>query len=223
MWQSTSGNQAPTNLNMNNFKAALDALGHVAKGCRFAVRISPVNGSTKNRLSSLSYASEIPNLIYVCDAVEFPGRGFDVSDIRYYGPSQSFPNNTMYGGQGGGSASLSFICGTRGIERQLFDDWQDIINPTTTFNFRFPEEYYGQIDIFQFADYGKSTGSVKFKPEKVLEPEVIYSWRLNKAWPTLVAPQQVTWADQDILRLNVTFAYKWWERPGDTEQASTKK
>lgn len=222
MWKSTSGNEAPTNLNINNFRSALDALGHVAKGCRFAVKISPVQGSQGNLLNALSYKSDLNNLIYVCDAVEFPGRGFDVSDIRYYGPSQSFPNNTMYGGQGGGSASLSFICGTKGIERQFFDDWQDIINPTSTFNFRYPDKYYAQIDIFQFADYSKGTGSSKFDPKFPLEPQVIYSWRLNKAWPTLVAPQQVTWADQDILRLNVTFAYKWWDRPGDTENFNSK-
>ena len=203
MW---NGTNPPANLNLNAFKTALDDLGQVAKACRFAVKISPSQGTQGNLLNALSYSSKIGNLLYVCDAAEFPGRGFDVSEIRYYGPSQAFPNNTQYGP----GTSMSFICRTDSIERQFFDDWQDIINPINTYNFRFPDKYYAQVEIFQFAEYGVSKDSK--------DPKVIYSWRLHRAWPSLVTPQQVTWADEGILRLQVTFAYKWWDRPGDSEK-----
>lgn len=201
---SWNGSNSPTGLDVNNFRSALDSLGQVAKSCRFAVTITPVQGSQGNLLNALSYRSELPKMIYVCDVAEFPGRGFNVSETRYYGPAQVFPNNTVYQ-----PANFSFICRTKSLERQFFDDYQDIVNPINTYNFRFPDKYFTQVDIYQFAEYGVSKESK--------DPQVIYSWRLNRAWPMLVSPQPVTWADQDILRLNVTFAYKWWDRPGDTE------
>ena len=59
--------------------------------------------------------------------------------------------------------------------------------------------------------YDNFTNSAKMT-DKTIKPIATYGWRLNKAWPTLVNPQQVTWADQDILRLQVTFTYKYWDR-----------
>ena len=64
----------------------------------------------------------------------------------------------------------------------------------------------------------KPSGSPAIK----YEPEIIYGWKLLKAWPMMVNPQQVTWADTDILRLQVTFAYKYWDRPGDREGIAKK-
>jgi hypothetical protein len=153
-------------------------------------------------------------LIYLCDAAEFPGRGFSITPARYYGPSIQFPNNVEYG-----PASLSIICRTQGIERQFFDDWQDIINPVDTFNFNYQNDYACSIEVYQFAEYGASAAGSN---GTTVKPLPVYSWRLIKAWPTLVNPQQVTWADADILRLQVTFAYKYWDRPGDTERIIDK-
>ena len=180
----------PQSLSLNDFKSAADALGQFAKGCRFVVKINP----------STAMLSSLPrnDLIYMCEAAEFPGRGFDVTQIRYYGPSQVMPNNSMYN-----TCNLQFLCRSASTERAFFDDWMEYINPTTSFNFEYPNNYYCTIQIFQFSEFGG-----------VQSPSnAIYGWTLNKAWPTLVNPQQVTWADQDILRLQVTFAYKYWDRP----------
>ena len=179
----------PRNLKMTDVMAASNAAGPLARSCRFAVTILPTNPS-----SSLSARSD---LIYMCESVEFPGRGFDVTQIRYYGPSQVMPNNTMYN-----TAALQFLCRTNSVERAFFDDWMEYINPTTNFNFQYPDNYYASIDIYQLAEYGDK------------DAKATYGWRLHKAWPTLVTPQQVTWADNDILRLQITFAYKYWDRPG---------
>ena len=179
----------PRNLRMSDIEAAINGAGPLAKSCRFAVMITPT--------TNLS----VPNdLMYMCESVEFPGRGFDVTQIRYYGPSQVMPNNTMYN-----TANMQFLCRTMSPERQFFDDWMDYINPTTNFNFEYPDNYYASVNIYQFAEYGADT--------KATDPIATYGWKLHKAWPTLVNPQQVTWADGDILRLQVTFAYKYWDRP----------
>lgn len=184
----------PQQLSMNDFRAASDAAGQFAKNCRFIVRIGQPPG----------LQSQMPaDMHLMCEAVEYPGRGFNVTETRYYGPSQSFPNNTMYN-----TANMSFICRTYSGERFFFDEWMDFINPTTTFNFAYPEEYWSQISVYQLTEF--SVGEVaNGRPRQFAS----YGWTLHKCWPTLVNPQAVTWADQDILRLQVTFTYKYWDRP----------
>jgi hypothetical protein len=114
-----------------------------------------------------------------------------------------FPVNTEYQ-----PLALTFLCRADSQERRFFDDWLDYINPVSSFNFRYPEEYFSEVEIFQYAEWGtpKAGGS---KPV----PQITYHWKLVRAWPTLVNDQPVNWAEQDVLRMQVTFAYKYWERP----------
>lgn len=194
---------SPKNLNLNDLMRASDGAGQFAKQCRFAVRIVAEGGAINTLIPD--------DLIYMCDAVEYPGRGFDVTQIRYYGPGQVFPNNTLYN-----TANMSFLCRTNSVERAFFDDWMDVINPTDNWNFEYADNYYSRIEIFQLSEWGGPPTATK--PDMLASykgsPVSTYGWTLHKAWPTLVAPQQVTWGDQDILRLQVTFTYKYWDRPG---------
>ena len=207
-----NNNTAPRNLDMNTFRSQLDAYGQVAKSARYVVRITPTGSTLRSKL-----ATDAQSLIYACDAFEFPGRGFNVTEVRYYGPAQSFPNNVLYS-----PSNASFICRNDSIERQFFDDWMDIINPTSNFNFDYAENYWADIDVFHYHEIGQlaeGTPLVLSQDElnkRSTDPKPIYAWSLRKVWPTLVAPQQVTWADQDILRLQVTFTYKYWDRPNVT-------
>ncbi|NDB59782.1 hypothetical protein EB001_15240 [bacterium] len=221
-------NNPPSQLSIDKMLGALNAGDSVTKGCRFIVRINP-----GPLMSQLSYINNLGDLIYVSDGAEFPGRGFSVIESRYYGPRQLTPGNTIYGD----GTNISFICRSKTLERQFFDDWMDIINPSNTYHFSYPNDYYATIDIFHYAEFAEGTtpplqdsnfsGGI-FDYLKLINsstaksPKVIYGWKLIKAWPTLVQPQQVTWADSDILRLNVTFAYKKWERPGDSENIAKK-
>lgn len=219
-----TGSNSPSKLELSNMISALDANESVAKGCRFVVRIN-----LAGLLPRLSYSSEIGNLIYACDSAEFPGRGFQVTETRYYGPKQLTPNNTTYGD----GINLSFLCRSKSIERQFFDDWMDIINPPTRYHFKYPNEYYTDIDIFQYAEFGSMQNALissdkignlpgKANPKNKYQPEPIYAWKIKKAWPIMVNPQQVTWADSDVLRLQVSFAFKNWSRQGDSEEIAKK-
>ena len=218
-----SGTNAPTQLEMSRMLAALDGNDSVVKGCRFVVR---VNASTL--LTRLSYSGNIQSLIYACDSAELPGRAFQVTEVRYYGPKQLMPNNSNYGD----GMNLSFICRSKTLERQFFDDWMDVINPPNSYHFKYPNEYYTDIEIFQYAEFGAIQGQdeelgilgfpdgqpPKERAIRKYLPQPIYAWKIKKAWPMMVNPQLVTWADSDILRLQVTFAFKNWERQGDEEQ-----
>lgn len=195
---------------MTDFTSAMNIGGSFAKGCRFIVRINTPSNLTK-------YGKD---LHMMCEAAELPGRGFGLVESRYYGPAQVFPTNSQYQ-----PASFSFLCRSDCTERRIFDDWLELINPTTNFNFSYATDYWTSVDIFQYAEYGEngtapgvasspySLGSASTQGSRVWKPHVTYHWRLNKAWPTIVNPQSVTWAEQDVLRLQVQFAYKYWDRP----------
>ena len=220
-----NGSNAPTQVAINDMLSALNGQDQVTKGCRFIVRIKP-----QGLLGRLSYFNDISKtMIFACDAAEFPGRGFQVSEMRYYGPKQMMPSNTTYGD----GVTLSFLVRSKTFERQFFDDWMDIINPPTTFHFKYPADYYSTVEIFHYAEFGKEgsgTGGAKVptnirgnaSPAIKYDPQVLYGWELRKAWPTMIAPQQVTWADTDVLRLQVTFAFKYWVRQGDGEEIAKK-
>lgn len=185
---------------MQSIRSAITAAGEFAKGCRFAVLIRSSGSANGSKILNL-----IPrDLVYMCDAIEFPGRGFDVTQIRYWGAGQVFPNNTLYE-----TSNMSFICRRDSIERAFFDNWMEVINPTTNFTFEYPENYYATIQIFQLSDFSGAPTETQPTGAQI----GTYGWTLYKAWPTLVSPQQVTWADNDILRLQVSMTYKYWDRP----------
>lgn len=178
-------------LSMGRFRSVLDIGGSLAKACRYIVAVRPPT-------SLKTFPRE---LHYLCEAAELPGRGFSVVQTRYYGPSQMFPVNSEYQ-----PISLTFMCRSDSQERRFFDDWLDTINPVDNFNFEYPENYYSEIEVYQYTEYGAAGTAMP-------TPNISYQWRLMKAWPTLVSPQPVNWAESDYLRLQVSFAYKYWDRP----------
>lgn len=195
----------PNNLTMLDVKANLDAFGGPAKQCRFAVKIVPTG--SQNVLNQLGYGSFIRDLTLLCEATELPGRGFDIAEVRYYGPSFQMPQNTKYNND----MPMTFICRTGSYERQFFDDWLECINPTNSFDFNYPESYRCQIHVYQLAEAGDQR--VIAGGGTPTAGKAVYAWTLQQAWPQLVNPQPVTWSDTDILRLQVTFAYRYWSRP----------
>lgn len=199
------GNQ-PANLSMSDFRAIIDGYGGLAKQCRYLARIIPVG--TNNLLTTkLNYNYMFRDLSYLCDSTELPGRSFEVFETRYYGPNLALPYNTKYTQE----ISMSFMTRAEGYERQLFDDWLGVINPVNNFNFEYAENYYCRIDLYQFSEFPMTRSARLGKPTA---PKVQYMWSLHNAWPSTVSPQPVTWADNDVLRLSVSFIYQYWTRPG---------
>jgi len=187
---------APASTTMLDFRGAIEKLGGPAKQCRFAVRIQPPQALLG------AYQGLIKDLVFLCEAAEFPGRGLDPIEVKYYGPSFERPYAPAYVKQ----TDLTFICRSESYEREFFDDWMEYINPSSTFDFKYSTSYMSEIQVFQFADYAKEANSNAPKP--------VYQWTLLKAWPIVVNPQPITWADtSDILRLSVRFSYKNWYRP----------
>lgn len=181
-------------LDMDIFQSVADSFGGLAKSCRFAVRIDPPRLAAGARTAT----SVIRDLTYLCEATEFPGRGFNSIDLRYYGPSFKVPSQTVYE-----DINMTFLCRNDSIEREFFDDWMESINPTSTFDFNYKDSYSTTITLFQFTEESLGYNG---------PPKAMYAFALYEAYPTLVNPQPVTWADDGIQRLTVSFTYMKWNR-----------
>lgn len=192
----------PTDLTMANFRTYSFAYGGLARSCRFGVQIVLSMDNILRVLDS-SYANFPLELIYLCEAAELPGRGFQTVDHSYHGPSQKYPYQTTYE-----DSTLTFICRNGSPERRFFDDWMQVINPTNSYDFSYKNEYTCDIKIFQFDETENTLLDTR-------SPEAKYLITLIDAWPILVNPQPVTWADDNFLRLGVTFTYSKWARHGD--------
>ena len=177
--------------------------GSFAKSCRFAVKIdmpNQLNDYITKR--GLGQNNMIKDLTYLCEAAEYPGRGFNNFEPRYYGPAFKMPYQTTYQ-----DTTMIFICRTNSYERQFFDDWMESINPQNTFDFNYRDQYSTNIHIYKFDEVGQvSTNGTS----KVATPS--YKFTLTRAWPVNIAGQEVTWADSEFLRLSVTFTYNQWFR-----------
>lgn len=163
----------------------------IAWANRFYVNFTPpalIIDDIKN--SGLKQASLDPRLLTMrCDMAELPGYSFLTSDTRSMGPIYRTPNQISYP-----DLNLSFIMSADFAEKYFFDYWASSIKDSSNLY-----SYYGDI----ITDIDLVMVSVTNTP--------VYGAQFTECWPISVNPMQVSWQDQDYLRLGVTFAYKHWE------------
>jgi len=201
------------NFGLTNFRSIIDKYGGPLKACRYIVIInkSPsMQGGTRGQMFNKIPASEASDyntdLTYLCEATEFPGRNFEMIDLRYYGPRHKLPVNPQYD-----DINMTFICRSKSYERQFFDDWLEQINPNSTFDFNYRDSYCTDIELYQLSDLNTNTN----KSDKKAIAETSYDFKLLRAYPTVVNPQPVSWAEDNFQRLTVTFTYYKWTRKID--------
>lgn len=177
--------------------------GGPAKSNRFLVNIpKPIDG-----LNGFQ-----KDLTLLCEAAEFPGRGLFTVDNRYYGPNFKIPYQTTYE-----DLTLTFLVRDKFLERQYFDGWMNAINPIDSYNFNYRADYTTNIELFQLSDIGtpvRNTVNGVSVPSGETFVKTQYAFTFEKAYPVLVNPQPVTWADDNFHRLSVTFTYTRWYRRG---------
>ena len=185
----------PKDFSMTTIRSKFNAqYGQPSKNCRFAVVIQapPIfNILGKN-------TAVAQDLTYMCESAEMPGRAFLNVDLRHYGPSFKLPFQSKYE-----DSNMVFICRSKTYERQFFDDWLSAINPVDTFDFNYRKEYSTPIKIYKLSEESAQGSNA---------PESNYAFTLHNAYPILVTPQPLTWADDQFTRLGITFTYTWWTR-----------
>ena len=185
-------------------RAVIGRDGSLAKAARFAVRFLPEG--TDNRL--IGAGAMMNELTYMCESAELPSRGFVNADIRYYGPNFKVPFQTNYD-----DITMVFLCRSKFGEREFFDDWQAVINPISSFDFTYMDEYTCKIELFQLAEFSDIDDDGVAVSRNT--PKAIYKYTLHEAWPLMISPQPVVWSDDNFQRVAVTFTFKKWSNQND--------
>lgn len=156
-----------------------------------------INGIFSNQQSSDKSYSDAQITRYLglqCESAELPGISLMTQDIKVYGPTYKLPYQKQYN-----DLNLTFICTNDFYERKLFDRWIEAIMPGDTNNMRFPKgdqtKYLTDITVVQFDEFVKQ----------------IYAVKIIDAFPTSIAPMQVSWSDDGFHKLTVSFAYQRYE------------
>lgn len=144
-------------------------------------------------------ASNIKKIALFCERTEVPGINLDTARVRTYGETRESVYDKVYD-----QFTMSFYLDNDFIVKQLFDSWVDKIYDPVTRHLNYPSEYTtDKINIF-----------IQDK-----EDNDRYVVTLHEAYVKTVGAIPLSYDSKDVLRLNVTFTYKYasYERYGYTK------
>jgi hypothetical protein len=122
---------------------------------------------------------------------ELPGRTFNVTERKFgSAPVQKVPYQSLYT-----DVNMTFIVSGDMTERLVFDQWMELINPSSTYNFKYKTDYATDIVIRQYD----------------LQNKLTYASVLIDAFPLAVNQLDLDWTSDNYHRLSVTFAYTNWQ------------
>jgi hypothetical protein len=167
--------------NLNEFKSSFYT--EVARPARFDVTI-PVP------IVLSPYVTAGRNLSFRCENAEMPGRTFETAERKIgSAPIEKMPYHTTYN-----EVTMTFIVGDDMKEKIFFDAWQELVNPSTNYNFQYKANYAVDISVNQYS----STNNLS------------YSAVLREAFPVSVNQLDMDWSSDGYHKLAVVFAYKQW-------------
>jgi len=138
---------------------------------------------------SIATVSDQQHLMMRTDMAELPGYTFTTSDVKTYAPIMRMPNQIIYQ-----DLNLSFMVSADMVEKYFFDYWMYLM--------RDPNNLYEYYDNF-VTDLQITIYAMNNQP--------IYGVVFHECWPVAMMPIQLSWQDQENMRLSVSFAYRSWE------------
>lgn len=148
---------------------------------------------------ALFYNNLTETLSFRCESTELPSRVFNTTERRFgSAPVQKFPYLSTYT-----DINLNFIMDSDMDIKAFFDTWMELINPSSTYNFRYKNDYVSEIAINQYD----------------LQNNLTYRAVLIDAFPVAVTQMDLDWSSDNYHRLSVVFAYTKWQLGTFTDNA----
>jgi len=129
------------------------------------------------------------NVLMFCDQTQLPGVNLSSSQVRIFGEMQESPYEKLYD-----PVNLSFLVDNNARVITLFDTWMNYIQSGTDRTFRYLDDYSTPLTI-----------NVYDRMDKLR-----YSKTMFKAYPKTISSINLDYAGRDVMRLNVTFSYKYY-------------
>ena len=174
-------------ISLNRFVSTMNARPP-AKSSDFEVKIfCPFLGSSDE-------------LTFRAESVSLPGRNVATAEFMDVGPQRKIGYTALYP-----EVTISFILSERYDEKEYFEKWIDEIvgphrvqtNPGgSRFNAGYYDNYKGTIEIQNFTRTGQPS----------------YKTKLIEAFPLSTAAIQLDWSSEEFSKLQVNFAYRYYEK-----------
>lgn len=137
------------------------------------------------------YLSTSKNLNMRCEMTEMPGRTFGTTERKIgSSPIERFPYQSIYN-----DVSMTFIVDGDMKQKLFFDQWMEYINPSSTYNYNYKQNYASDISITQYD----------------MQNKVTYRAVLIDAYPLVLNQLDLDWSNEGYHKLTVTFAYTKWQ------------
>lgn len=148
---------------------------------RYAVTLTPPVSVDNANLSTI---------LLLCDQISLPGMNYATIQNRTFGEFREVPYEKLFD-----SVTMSFYV-DQGLQvKYLFDKWMAYIQDPKTRRFNYYKNYISPMEIVVQDLMNKSR----------------YSVQLYECYPKAVGTVQMDYASRDIMKLQVTMQYKWWE------------
>lgn len=142
------------------------------------------------------------DMMYRAEAAEIPGRSLATIEHKFgnMGPVTKVPYSQVFT-----DMTVTFLLSEDLREKQYFEIWQELMYNTGAF------------------ETGSATGMSKFKPKYFDQYTGSVTIRqygasgvlrtivtLVDAYPIIIAPISTSWGNEELMKLNVTFAYRYY-------------
>ena len=159
----------------------------VAKSSHFEVQITGP-GTT----------GEEHDLMFRADACELPGRTISTSEYRIYGPIRKVAYASTYT-----DTSIGFLCSEDLREKRYFEEWQDIIMHHRATSGMSAKHTKGRYETGYYEDYVRTIEIRQYNVSGAKQS----THYLDEAYPIGIAPIALSWGNEELIRLQVTFAF----------------
>lgn len=138
----------------------------------------------------LPYLGTIRTLNLRCENAQLPSRSVATADQKFgTNPIEKHAYMSYYG-----TTDMTFIVGGDMREKVFFDNWLEYINPTSTFDINYRNDYVTTVRVNQYDN----------------QNNLAYSIDLYDAFPTAVNQVDLDWSADGHIKLVVVFEYRYW-------------
>jgi hypothetical protein len=232
--------QANVDNTIGRFRSAMASAEGYARPSRYAIRVFPPvnlkdqiqnsqfatynNGEvstskyktqrTRDRMGGFEVDGKYMNDLNVsygrsinihCDSISMPGKDLQTQEVQYGSePTRSMVQTHAFAG----TIEASFYADKYLRERQFFESWQKMCVGEHTHKAKYYDDYIGKMHIYQL---GSDTEVNRDMPTYAVEAMEVYPATLGQI-------EYGYGKTNDLVRVTVGFAYKYWRNMGSTTQ-----
>ena len=140
------------------------------------------------------------------ESCSLPGREIKTKEWSEYGAVRQLPTGEI---SDGGTTDMTFICTQDFADRHIIQAWNGLIYTASEGTSIHPkiewyDDYIGSVEIHQLRSDHK--GNSRRDDEK----RIALKYTLNEAYPVKFEAQDLSYAEEGILKIKVTFAFRTW-------------